>query len=326
MLQPLISVIVPIYEVERYLDKCINSIVNQTYTNLEIILVDDGSTDNCSFICDEWGQKDARICTVHKKNGGLSDARNTGLALANGEYISFVDGDDWLKPEFLETLFNLLEMEKADIAEGGVSYFDEAGKYIRERCYSAKKIKKFNKIDALKALVKDEGLYQTVWNKLYRRKVLEGILFKKGKYNEDDFWTYQVFDRAESVIVTSDKLYCYLQRESSIMGKGYQIKRLDGLQARFERMEYLQKYKELADFTKAYIFYDCMFHFQAALKWLKMPEQKIVTDYIIENMKTVTGVTYRDSGIPFKYQIWFALFKRFPFAVAKMRNWIGIGL
>lgn len=325
MQYPLISIIVPIFGVEKYLNKCINSIVKQTYTNLEIILVDDGSPDNCPTVCDEWGQRDARICIVHKKNGGLSDARNTGIALANGEYISFVDGDDWLKPEFLETLFNLLEMEKADIAEGGVEYFDEAGKCIRERCYS-EKIKTLNKIDALKALVKEEGLYQTVWNKLYKRKVLEGILFKKGKYNEDDFWTYQVFDRAERVVVTSDKLYCYLQRESSIMGRGYRIKRLDGLKARFERMEYFQKYKELADFTKARIFYDCMFHFQAALKWLTMPEQKIVTDYVIENMKKVTDVTYKNSDVPLKYQIWFAMFRRFPFAVAKMRNWIGIGL
>lgn len=325
MQHPLISIIVPIYEVEKYLSKCINSIVKQTYTNLEIILVDDGSPDNCPDICDEWGQRDARIRIIHKKNGGLSDARNAGIALANGEYISFVDGDDWLKPEFLEILFALLERENADIAEGGVSYFNEEGKCIRERCYS-EKIKALNKIDALRALVKDEGLYQTVWNKLYRRKVLEGIPFKKGKYNEDDFWTYQIFDRAEKLVVTSDKLYCYLQRESSIMGTGYQIKRLDGLEARLKRMEYLQKYKELADFTKARIFYDCMFHFQAALKWLKMPEQKIVTDYVIENMKKITDVTYRDSEVPFKYQIWFAMFRRFPFAVAKMRNWLGIGL
>ena len=183
-----------------------------------------------------------------------------------------------------------------------------------------------SRIEALKALVKEEGIYQTVWNKLYRREVLEGVLFEKGRYNEDDFWTYQVFDRSKRLIVISDKLYCYLQRESSIMGTGYQIKRLDGLKARFERMEYLQKYEELADFTKARIFYDCMFHFQAALKWLTMPEQKIVTDYVIENMKKITDVTYRNSDIPLKYQMWFAVFRRFPFIVAKMRNWIGIGL
>ena len=321
----LVTVIVPVYNVECYLDKCISSIVQQSYNNLEIIVVDDGSTDGSPAICDGWAARERRIRVIHKENGGLSDARNAGLAVATGEYISFVDSDDWIKPQFIETLLVSLQAGKADIAECGVVYVDEQEHILRERCYPEKKAVK-SKIEALKSLIKEEGIYQTVWNKLYKRDVLEGILFEKGKCNEDDFWTYQVFDRAERLIVTSDKLYCYLQRESSIMGTGYQIKRLDGLKARFERMEYLQKYKELADFTKARIFYDCMFHFQAALKWLKMPEQKIVTDYVIENIKKITDVTYRNSDVPLKYQIWFAMFRRFPFAVAKIRNWIGIGL
>ena len=245
--------------------------------------------------------------------------------LAEGEFILFVDSDDWLKPQFMEILMRTLKENTADIAECGVLYVDEKEHILRERCYPEKKAVK-SKIEAFKALIKEDGIYQTVWNKLYKRDVLEGILFEKGKYNEDDFWTYQVFDRLERLIVISDKLYCYLQRESSIMGTGYQIKRLDGLKARFERMEYLQKYKELADFTKARIFYDCMFHFQSALKWLKMPEQKIVTDYVIKNMKKITHVIYRNSDVPLKYQIWFAMFRRFPFAVSKFRNWLGIGL
>lgn len=321
----LVTVIVPVYNVDCYLDKCISSIVQQTYKNLEIIVVDDGSTDKSPEICDRWSQRDRRIHVMHKVNGGLSDARNAGLAVSTGEYISFVDSDDWIKPKFIETLMISLQAEKADIAECGVIFVDKQEHILRERCYSGKKTV-MSRIEALKALVKEEGIYQTVWNKLYRREVLEGVLFEKGRYNEDDFWTYQVFDRSKRLIVISDKLYCYLQRESSIMGTGYQIKRLDGLKARFERMEYLQKYEELADFTKARIFYDCMFHFQAALKWLTMPEQKIVTDYVIENMKKITDVTYRNSDIPLKYQMWFAVFRRFPFIVAKMRNWIGIGL
>lgn len=321
----LVTVIVPVYNVECYLDKCISSIVHQSYKNLEIIMIDDGSTDASSEICDKWAVKDKRIHVIHKQNGGLSDARNAGLAVATGEYISFVDSDDWIKPQFIETLMALLESDKADIAECGVRYVDERGHILRERCYPEKKAAK-SKIEALKTLVKENGIYQTVWNKLYKRDVLKGILFEKGKYNEDDFWTYQVFDRAERLIVISDKLYCYLQRESSIMGIGYQIKRLDGLKARIERMEYLQKYEELADFTKAHIFYDFIFHFQAALKWLKMPEQKIVTDYIIENMRRISDFSYKNADVPTKYRIWFAVFRKNPFVIAKLRNWIGIGL
>lgn len=321
----LISVIIPVFNVGAYLDKCMTSVVQQSYKELEIIVVDDGSTDNSPQICDNWSVKDDRVHVIHKENGGLSDARNAGLAVATGSYISFVDSDDWLKPQFMETLMRTLKENNADIAECGVLYVDEQDHVLRKRCCQEDKVVK-SKIEALCALVKENGIYQTVWNKLYKRDVLEGILFEKGKYNEDDFWTYQVFDRAEKLVAISDELYCYLQRNSSIMGSGYQLKRLDGLEARFRRMEYLQKYEELKDFTKARIFYDCMFHFQAALKWLKMPEQKIVTSFIIKNMVEISGFSYKNSDIPFKYKIWFALFRKFPFFTAKLRNHIGIGL
>lgn len=321
----LISVVIPVFNVEAYLDKCMASVVQQSYKELEIIVVDDGSTDNSPQICDNWSVKDDRVHVIHKENGGLSDARNAGLAVATGSYISFVDSDDWLKPQFMETLMRTLKENNADIAECGVLYVDEQDHVLRKRCCQEDKVVK-SKIEALCALVKENGIYQTVWNKLYKRDVLEGILFEKGKYNEDDFWTYQVFDRAEKLVAISDELYCYLQRNSSIMGGGYQLKRLDSLEARFRRMEYLQKYEQSADFAKAHILYDCMFHFQAALKWLKKPEQKIVIDYVLKNMKKISGFTYKDADVPFKYHIWFAMFRRFPFAVSKFRNWLGIGL
>ena len=275
----LISVIIPVFNVEAYLNKCMASVVQQSYKELEIIVVDDGSTDNSSQICDEWALKDSRIHVIHKENGGLSDARNAGLAVATGGYISFVDSDDWLKPRFMETLMRTLKETNADIVECGVTYVDEQEHVLRKRCFRENKAIK-NRIEALRALIKEDGIYQTVWNKLYRHDVLKGILFEKGKYNEDDFWTYQVFDRAEKLAVISDELYCYLQRNTSIMGNGYQLKRLNSLEARFKRMEYLQKYEELSNFTKVHLFYDCMFQFQAALKWLEESEQKIVIDYI----------------------------------------------
>ena len=188
----LISVIVPIYKVEAYLDKCVQSIVNQSYRNLEIILVNDGSPDNCGAMCEAWAAKDGRIKVIHKENGGLSDARNAGLAIATGELISFIDSDDWIEPEFLQTLYDALVAQNAQIAECAIHLVDEEGKILRSR--GPAKCESIGKIEALRRLVMEDGVYQTVWNKLYRRQVIAGILFEKGKYNEDDFWPYQIFD------------------------------------------------------------------------------------------------------------------------------------
>ena len=123
-----ISVIVPVYKVEPYLDRCVQSVVNQTYPNLEIILVDDGSPDQCPVMCDTWAKKDPRIRVIHKKNGGLSDARNAGMAAASGEYISFVDSDDWIAPEMLERLVKALERDDSDIAACAVEMVWEDGR------------------------------------------------------------------------------------------------------------------------------------------------------------------------------------------------------
>ena len=133
MSQPLVSIIVPIYKVEPYLRRCLDSIVNQSYTNLEIILVDDGSPDNCPQICDEYASKDNRIKVIHKKNGGLSDARNAGLDICKGEYISFVDSDDWVDEKYIETLLDLAIKENVDIAIG------EHEKKIRDSAFFKKK-------------------------------------------------------------------------------------------------------------------------------------------------------------------------------------------
>ena len=163
----LISVIVPIYGVEKYLNKCVESLIGQTYKVLEIILVDDGSKDNCPTLCDEWAKKDSRIKVVHKENGGLSDARNAGLPYATGEYISFIDSDDYIEPTFYERLFAAIEEAGAEIAECGTRYVDECGNELKIRqsqdgC--------FDTLTALKMLIQEKGLYQTVWNKLYKKE------------------------------------------------------------------------------------------------------------------------------------------------------------
>ena len=128
---PLISVIVPIYHVEQYLTRCVESLVNQTYSNFEIILVDDGSPDNCPKMCDDWAKKNSRIKVIHKENGGLSDARNAGMQIANGDVISFIDSDDWIDPKFFEVMLNVMQDDESDIVSCGVKWVDEDGVLLR---------------------------------------------------------------------------------------------------------------------------------------------------------------------------------------------------
>ncbi len=319
----LISIIVPIYKVEPYLDRCIRSIVAQTYTNIEIILVDDGSPDNCPAICDDWAKRDSRIKVIHKENGGLSDARNAGLAIATGELISFIDSDDSIAPEFLEQLHRALIEHNADIAECAVSYVSESGETLRQR--NAAESVQMDKIEALRRLVQENGVYQTVWNKLYRREVIDGIPFEKGKLNEDEFWTYRVFDRIGKQAIVREPLYNYLQRGSSIIGVGYNIRRLDGLEARFLRMEYLQKYEELAALTRQELMGSCMWHYQCAKYLLTGQDRDRALDFIRGIMQKCPPV--RLSALTGKraHKVWYVMFRTLPDFTVWVRKRLGIG-
>lgn len=321
---PLISVIVPIYKVEDYLDSCVQSIENQTYENLEIILVDDGSPDHCPAICDNWAERDYRIKVVHKENGGLSDARNAGMAVASGELISFIDSDDTIEPEFLELLYSALEENNADVAECAVSYVDEEGRVLRRR-YAAQ-TQTMDRMEALRRLVLEDGIYQTVWNKLYRRQAAIDIPFATGKCNEDEFWTWQVFDRIEKLAVVQKPLYNYLQRNSSIIGVGYNIRRLDGLEARFQRMTYLQNETELAALTRQQLMLDCMWHLQSVQRVLTNTAKRHARIKIINILKEIQPVPMRELTVNLKYRVWIMMFRVAPIVTVWVRNQLKIGL
>ena len=318
----LISVIVPIYNVEAYLDRCVRSIVEQTYENLEIILVDDGSPDGCPAMCDAWAERDSRIRVIHKDNGGLSDARNAGIRIAVGEYISFIDSDDWIEPGFLTELHEAMVQTGADIAECGTAFVDESGNVLRRRGVALQS--EIDKMDALRRLILEDGIYQTVWNKLYRREVIEGILFEKGKHHEDDFWTYQIFDRIEKLTVIDKPLYNYLQRSGSIIGAGYTIKRLDGLEARVQRMEYLQKYEELACLTRQALMTDCMWHYQCAKQYLTGTDREMALKHVRETMKKCPGVPLTALKGKLTHRMWYLLFKIMPNLTVWARRKFGI--
>ena len=317
-----ISVIVPIYNVEKYLRQCIDSIINQTYKNLEIILVNDGSPDNCGQICDEYSKYDERIIVIHKKNGGLSDARNAGLDASTGEYISFIDSDDWIDTNMFEIMMNLMEINKADISECGVKYiYDNDNSYEDENT----NISIFNREESLNQLVLD-NIRQTVWNKLYKKRIIENIQFKVGKSNEDEFWTYRVLDRINTIVKTEEKLYYYYQREGSIVNSIYSIKKLDGLEARYERLKFLDKYPDIQKIAARQIVFDSLYHYQNCLKYLDYNEGKNAKEYIKKQFKKIHINNIDFNKYELKEKIWFLFSKVSIDMAAKTRNFFSIGI
>lgn len=217
-----ISVIVPVYKVEKFLPKCIDSISNQTVKNLEIILVNDGSPDKCGEICNSYAIKDSRIRVIHKENGGLSDARNRGLDVATGDYVSFIDSDDYVHEKFYETLLSLMDTHGADIAQCGfVKVYEET---VNNSLPDSEEEKRtvLNNIDALNNLYSNhDGSAVVVWNKLYKRELLQNIRFPIGRIHEDEFTTYKILYSINKMVITSRKLYYYFQRADSIMSSKF---------------------------------------------------------------------------------------------------------
>ena len=236
--EKLISIIVPVYRVEAYLAGCIDSLLAQTLTNTEILLVDDGSPDACPAICDAYAARDRRIRVIHKANGGLSDARNAGLAAACGERIAFVDSDDRVHPCYLQYLSEAMEASGADVVECGFLRTQDPQRTMETLPAPAAEV--YTPEEALGELIREGIFRQVVWNKLYTREVLEGILFEKGKYHEDEFFTYQVFGRAAKLARIQADLYDYLQRPDSIMKSGFSLKNLDGMEGKARRQDYLR--------------------------------------------------------------------------------------
>lgn len=233
---PLISVIVPIYNIEQYVEKCINSICMQDYKNLEIILVDDGSTDRCGEICDKLAQTDQRIVVIHKKNGGLSDARNTGIEKANGEFYSFIDGDDWIAPKMISALYERIDEDESDIAQCGAWSADTNDQILITYTQENQTLTGFQ---ALELLDGDTGvLFGVTWNKLYRKKLFNDVRFPYGKCHEDVFVMHELFDQCKMVSLLSAAMYAYVRRDGSITQEKYSLRRLDSVEGFYKRYQY----------------------------------------------------------------------------------------
>ena len=317
----LISIIVPIYNVEAYLDKCVASLVQQTYLHLEIILVNDGSPDNCPQMCDDWAKKDSRIKVIHKQNGGLSDARNAGMSVATGEWIAFIDSDDWIENDAFEKMYLRSQVDKSDVVSCGVKWVKEDDTLINEVTVSQEEV--LDTKSAMREIIVDGKLKQHVWNKLYRRTLVTDIPFEKGKYHEDVFWSYQVFGRAKKVSLMTESFYHYIQRSDSIMGESYSPKRLDALDAAYQRCEYVKvNFPDLYEQALLSYINSCMYHLQCALLGKQSAN-------VIHNI--VDRVPYCSSNAAFRsasrnQRVWLNLFVRFPIITAKLRNKLKVGI
>lgn len=321
----MISVIVPVYNVEQYLDRCVESIINQTYKNLEIILVDDGSPDNCPAMCDAWAKKDNRIKVIHKANGGLSDARNAGMAIATGELIGFVDSDDWISPDMYQHLHDLMATDNSDIAACGVEMVWEDGTPSCSLTKSGCCV--LNQEEAMQAIIEESWLKQPVWYKLYKTKLIQDIPFPVGQYHEDVFWSYQAVGNAQRVSVSDKVCYYYAQRSGSIMGVGYSLKRLDAIEAKRRRQDYLAKnFPQMENLGHIDLAFSCLYHGQLTLKNLIGAEREKSLSYL-KLISRMCGISksYKHS-LPVKQRVWLSM-SRHSFALTcRLRNIFGIGM
>lgn len=235
--KPLISIIVPVYKVENFIHTCIESVLNQTYSNWELILVNDGSPDNCPQICDDYAAKDQRIKVIHKENGGLSSARNVGLDNMTGEYVTFLDSDDFFHPEYLESLLDLSIQHSADIVQCDfIRGVEKAFPIINTK----EEIKIVDNYDIfLKGYAKI-----IVWGKLYKAYLFDNIRMPLGKINEDDFTTWKCYFNSTQIVVTNISLYYYTDNNKSIMAISKKQPKLDFMEAYKERIEFFQEKKE----------------------------------------------------------------------------------
>lgn len=299
--EPLISVIVPVYKVEQYIHNCIGSVLNQSYKNWELILVDDGSPDNCPQICDEYAAIDKRVKVIHKENGGVSSARNIALDNARGEYIAFLDGDDFWHSDYLNILFDLCVKYNADIAQcnyirGIETNFPNINKAVKVKSFDNHSIflKGYSKI--------------IVWGKLYKRYTIDEIRMPEGKYFEDDFTTWKWYYKADRIVVTSEPLYYYTENNQSTMANHAKVPRLDFIEAYEERIDFFKtnQIKDLEDNSRGHL---CKAMLLTCKNQMLTSEQKKIVNAIFFSNWLLIRYS-RNVALPLR--ILFFMFRYFP--------------
>lgn len=323
MNNPLISVIVPIYKVEKYLDRCVESIVNQTYKNIEIILVDDGSTDSCPQMCDKWAAKDNRIKVIHKKNEGAGKARNIGLDVCNGNYVSFIDSDDYISDDYLARLYSFID-DEIDIVECEYLIVEDnnalfsRSEPIANRC---------DVTDALRQSILERAFKQVIWNKLYKKSVISNYRFPEHYKIDDEFWTYKVIANCKNLIHINSQLYAYRQQHNSVMHTLSIKQRIQPIIAKKERVDFIsERFPCLYSDCVISLYATCLFQTQCVYRdGLKKEKQefKKISESMLKRYRLNYNYLKRFS---IKYRIWYYLFSLSVPLTCNLRNLLRIGL
>lgn len=300
-----VSVIIPIYNIKDYIVRCLNSITNQTYTNLEILAVDDGSPDESGVIAEEFAEKDNRIKVIHRENGGLSEARNAGLNCATGEYVFFLDGDDWLDEHTIETLVRIANVHKADVVACGITrVWDDD----REEMWTEEAPGIWDGKESIIQMIRHVNICSVAWNKLYRKELWNDVSFPEGCVHEDEYTVYKVLYKCKKVIYVPDGFYKYLQRDSGIMAEDIAKRGDDHLAALRERIQFFEARGERKLYDTSLLQY---------LEYLKFLYRETTDDFKrkawLNEYNSMVGFGTNFSKIPVKKRIALILWKYFKY-------------
>lgn len=292
-MEDLITIVVPVYKVEKYLEKCINSILSQTYSNLEIILVDDGSPDNCGKMCDTYAKKDNRIKVIHKENGGLSDARNAGIEIAKGKYITFIDSDDYIEEDYIEFLYNLIKENNVKVSICSHTVIYDTGRIIEKATNEHSILEAKTTIERI---LYDEGIDISAWAKMYETQLFADTKYPKGRLFEDSATTCKILSKCDKIAIGSVSKYNYIIRSESITNEDFSTKKMDLIISTEEIGNFiLEKYPDLQKAVQRRVMYAYLSTLsQLANSNKKYPEQETLMKYINKNRKEVL----KDKRIP----------------------------
>ena len=280
------SIVVPVYKVEKYLNRCVDSILAQTYSDFDLILVDDGSPDNCGQICDDYAKEDARIHVIHRENGGLSAARNSGIDWVFDncftEWITFIDSDDWVHPRYLDVLLNVNLQNNTEISICGfMSSYDDS-EFVK--CSGESKV-----LQPEAFWVENKGNATVAWGKMYKTSLFETIRYPIGKLNEDEYTTFKLLFAQKRISVVSDALYMYYQASSSITRSKWNTKKIDALGGCEEQLLFFEEYGYKAAFCESKRMY--VFSIKDCIKEIRKSEDKKKNRRLMKN--TIKSFLYR---------------------------------